>query len=227
MSTITNKRFKRSEPIEKMIEFAEFLTYNIPPGPNCLPQQWYVNLHKGGIVVYLFSMMVYYDNWSLGAWLYFAMHGSYGICWLLKDFVFPDPSWRKKCTIVSWLLPWPIAMVPYMLPGYWMMSRQGTETVQNPSGERMFISLILYIFGLVFVMLTDAQKYLVLKERKGLITHSMMGNSRNMNYLGEMMLYAAFGVLVGRWETWLIYSYMWGIVFMIRMTIKDYSLSKK
>ena len=55
---------------------------------------------------------------------------------------------------------------------------------------------MLYIFGLVFVMLTDAQKYLVLRERKGLITHSMMGWSRNMNYAGEIMLYAAFGVLV-------------------------------
>ena len=48
-----------------------------------------------------------------------------------------------------------------------------------------------------------------------------------MNYLGEIMLYAAFGFLVGRWETWLVYSYMWGIVFMIRMVIKDYSLSQK
>ena len=57
---------------------------------------------------------------------------------------------------------------------------------------------MLYIFGLVFVMLTDAQKYLVLRERRGLITHSMMGWSRNMNYFGEVMLYAAFGVLVQR-----------------------------
>jgi hypothetical protein len=71
-------------------------------------------------------------------------------------------------------------------------------------------------------MLTDAQKYLVLKERKGLITHGMNAWSRNMNYFGEMMLYASFGVLVPRWEVALIYAYMWGVVFYLKMAIKDY-----
>ena len=46
--------------------------------------------------------------------------------------------------------------------------------------------------------------------------------SRNMNYFGEMMLYASFGVLVPRWEVALIYAYMWGIVFYLKMAIKDY-----
>lgn len=41
------------------------------------------------------------------------------------------------------------------------------------------------------------------------------------------MLYTAFGVLAQRWETWVIFSYMWGIIFMIRMSVKDHSLSKK
>ena len=68
----------------------------------------------------------------------------------------------------------------------------------------------------------NAQKYLVLKERKGLITHGMNGWSRNMNYFGEMMLYASFVVLVPRWEVALIYSYMWGVVFYLKMAIKDY-----
>ena len=123
MSTSKNKHFKKSESIEQMRDFADYITYDLAPGPNFLPQRWYVNLHKGGIGVYLFCMMIYYDNWSLGAWIYLAMHGSYGIFWLFKDFVFPDPSWDRKCTIVSWLLPWPIALIPYMLPGYWLMSR--------------------------------------------------------------------------------------------------------
>lgn len=48
-----------------------------------------------------------------------------------------------------------------------------------------------------------------------------------MNYFGEMMLYASFGVLVPRWEVVLIYAYMWGIVFYLKMLIKDYQLSKK
>lgn len=91
----------------------------------------------------------------------------------------------------------------------------------------MLVCLMMYMFGVVLVMLTDAQKYLVLREKRGLITHCMHGWSRNMNYIGEMMLYSAIGLLVQRWEVWLIYSYMWGIVFVIRMLVKDYSLSKK
>ena len=55
----------------------------------------------------------------------------------------------------------------------------------------------------------------------------MVGWSRNMNYLGEMMLYASFGVLNQMWEIWYVYAYMWGIVFVVRMNMKEYSLSKK
>ena len=93
----------------------------------------------------------------------------------------------------------------------------------------MLLALMVYMNGVVLMLLTDAQKYLVLRERKErkLINHCMHGWSRNMNYVGEIMLYAAFGILVQRWEVWAIYSYMWCIIFMIRMNVKDYSLSKK
>lgn len=53
----------------------------------------------------------------------------------------------------------------------------------------------MHVYGCMLTMLTDVQKYLVLKERRGLITHGMMGWSRNLNYLGEIMLYASFGVM--------------------------------
>lgn len=91
----------------------------------------------------------------------------------------------------------------------------------------MFVAIWLYLFGIVFVMLTDAQKYLVLREKKGLITHGMMGWSRNMNYFGEVLLYFSFAVVAQRNEVWFIYSYMFGFVFILRMLTKDYSLSKK
>ena len=91
----------------------------------------------------------------------------------------------------------------------------------------MFVCIMTYTTGVMLMMLTDAQKYLVLREKKGLITHCMQGWSRNMNYLGEIMLYASFGILVQRWEAWMIFSYMWGIIFVLRMSLKEYSLSKK
>ena len=41
----------------------------------------------------------------------------------------------------------------------------------------------------------DAQKYFVLREKKGLITHGFNALSRNTNYLGEIMIYASFNVI--------------------------------
>ena len=52
-----------------------------------------INLHKGmtGLVVVI--MMFYFQNFSVGAWVYLALHGSYGLMWLLKDQLFPDKKW--------------------------------------------------------------------------------------------------------------------------------------
>jgi len=55
----------------------------------------------------------------------------------------------------------------------------------------------------------------------------MMKYTRNPNYLGEIMLYGSFAILLNRWEPWLVLSYMWGFIFVYRMTCKDYFLSKK
>ena len=118
-----NKNFKPSKSMESFMDTIDWITYELPPGPPMIPQRYYINLHKGGIGVYFLGLMYYYDNWSLGAYLYLFMHGSYGLFWLLKDYVFPDMGFARPCTIASWLMTWPIALCPYMLPGYWMMSR--------------------------------------------------------------------------------------------------------
>jgi len=77
------------------------------------------------------------------------------------------------------------------------------------------------------MVLTDAQQCLVLQERKGLITHCMNGWSRNLNYLGEIMLYSSFGVMCQRVEVWYIYGVVWGFIFTVRMLGKERSLSRK
>jgi steroid 5-alpha reductase family enzyme len=59
----------------------------------------------------------------------------------------------------------------------------------------------MYIFGVVLMLGTDAQKYLVLQERRAskqkpsLITHGFNALTRNANYLGEISLYASFNVI--------------------------------
>ena len=50
---------------------------------------------------FLGFLMWYYDNFSVTAWVYLAMQGSYGIIWFIKDMAFPDPAWQKKITLAG------------------------------------------------------------------------------------------------------------------------------
>lgn len=222
---IGNPDFQESKICQAITDLNNYMCFNLGPGPAVAPMHSVVNVNKGTMGIYLFALMCYFDNFSLGAWVYLSLHGNYGICWWMKDRIFPDVGFSTPATVGSLMLPFPVALIPYYAIGYWHMS--GGEANRNPSPERIFVAIQLYCLGVVFMMLTDAQKYLVLREKKGLITHCMNGWSRNMNYLGEMMLYGSFGVLCQRNEVWMIYSYMWGVVFVLRMVCKEYSLSKK
>ena len=142
---------------------------------------------------YIIGLMFYYDNFSDAMFYYLILHGSYGVMWYLKDTVFPDPSFQAKMTIVSAGLTWAGVLGPYLVPAYRLASRQADN---NVSFERAIICIILYIFGLVIMLLADSQKYYTLKYKKGLISDGLMKYTRNPNYLGEIMLYGAFVVLV-------------------------------
>ena len=45
------------------------------------------------------SLMAYYKNFSLGGYIYMALHGTYGWFWVIKDIAFPDKSWQPYATI--------------------------------------------------------------------------------------------------------------------------------
>ena len=138
------------------------------PGPALIPQYVYVNAHKGTLMIVFFAMMLYFNNFSVGSWVYLSLHGSYGFFWLLKDYVFPDKCFQRKVTILAFIYPWPVAMIPYYYAGYYMISGQAE---QNPHPERIFVCVCMYVTGIVFMLGADAQKYFVLRERAGLISH--------------------------------------------------------
>ncbi len=41
-----------------------------------------INAHKGSTFVVVLLGMQYFDNCSLGPWIYLALHGCYGLLWL-------------------------------------------------------------------------------------------------------------------------------------------------
>ena len=74
------------------------------------------------MMIYIFSLMCYYDNFSLGAWIYLALHGNYGIVWYIKDRTFPDIGFERSTTLLSALVPWVTVLGPYYLIGYWIIT---------------------------------------------------------------------------------------------------------
>ena len=100
----------------KFNSFSNFMIYSIPPGPRFIPFNKLINIQKGSTWIIVLSMMIYFDNFSLGAWVYFALHGSYGICWILKDLIFPDKKFGENITLISASLPVSV-MTIYLIPG--------------------------------------------------------------------------------------------------------------
>jgi hypothetical protein len=119
------KHFKPNPYLESYLSVFQWLNYELPgPGGKCIPMKNYVDLQKGGMPFYLLGMMIYFDNWSLGMWIYFVLHGSYGMLWLAKGQVFPDASFEQKVSLTNALLSWAVVLGPYCIAGYQVASRQ-------------------------------------------------------------------------------------------------------
>jgi hypothetical protein len=192
-------------------------------GPKLIKFNWIINAQKTGTIFLMFSLMIYYNNFSTGAWLYLSLHGTYGLLWFLKDMVFPDKSFQAKLTVV------PALLVSLFLLSYWLM---GFEVMcglgdQNPSGKKIFGCFFLFSFGNILMMCADLQKYIVLKYKKGLIDDYFMKNNRNTNYFGEIIVYLTFAIACGRKEGYIMLICEWILFFGSRIYMKDLSLSRK
>jgi protein-S-isoprenylcysteine O-methyltransferase Ste14 len=55
----------------------------------------------------------------------------------------------------------------------------------------------------------------------------MLAHSRNPNYLGEMMLYGSFALLVDQFCGYTILLVIWLSLFMMNMAKKEASLKRK
>ena len=146
--------FEESPFMEYMITLTDYVNFKLPPGPGLIPFAYIVNFNKGTMFFYLYGLMVYFDNFSTGAWIYLALHGSYGFFWVFKDTVFPDPGFMQKISFMSFIFVSVVGLIPYYLLGYWMMSKTGAD--REVPNERMFVATVVFIQGLVYTVLTDA-----------------------------------------------------------------------
>ncbi|HSG47277.1 MAG TPA: DUF1295 domain-containing protein [Longimicrobiales bacterium] len=204
---------------------AHHLSQDFLGGPRPLKLSWVINAQKGATGLWVAALMWVYGNDAPEAWVYLALHGTYGICWILKDVAFPDPRWQVRITLGGALMSVVGALGLYWLFPWLLISPVLGSRV--PAAAPFLAGVIaIHTFGLVLMIAADAQRHFTLKHRSGLITGGMFRYVRRPNYLGEMMVYGAYALLVRHWIPWLVLAWVWGAVFLPNMRMTDASLSR-
>jgi len=179
-----------------------------------------INASKGLTAPIVVALMFYYENFSTSAWVYLALHGSYGIMWLLKDRIFPDRQWDKEVSVLY------AVFVFVVLGFYWIAPFILISQYTVTPSYLMGISVSMCMIGVMLHFGSDAQKYFTLKYHQGLITEGFFSRSRNTNYLGELMIYCSFAILTVSWLGFLGIGLFFSGAFIPNMIKKDKSLSR-
>ena len=193
-----------------------------------LKEKHFIDIHKGLNSLFILFLMYYFDSWNnLIAWIYLALHGTYGYLWILKSKIFPDKQWENKTSIgyglviwaglsLYWISPYIIItgnhMIPFNIPLYPVY---------------IFFCISLFIFGVFLHFTSDMQKYISLKLNPGnLIQDGMFQKVRNTNYLGELLIYLGFTLLAIDWAPIIALFLFIAIIWIPNIIKKDKSLSR-
>jgi steroid 5-alpha reductase family enzyme len=179
-----------------------------------------INLSKGLTCWVILGMMVLYQNFTIGAWVYLALHGTYGFLWLLKDLIYPDKQWEQEVSIIQGFFTFVLVCLYWIAP--FILISSGTI----PPLPLVAIAISINILGVFLHFTSDAQKYFTLKYQPGLITEGFFERCRNTNYLGEILIYSSFAMLAQHWLPFLILAVFISIIFVPNMLKKDQSLSR-
>jgi hypothetical protein len=206
--------------------WTNWLTTDFGGGPRPWRFNQVIDFQKAGTPLLLLGLMAYYDAWSTREWLYFALHGGYGLVWLIKDLAFPDPAWQKPVTVGGALMSFAGVLGWYWLFGWLLVSGVADAAYPLPEAAWYALCTLLCLLGCVIMIAADAQKYFTLRERPGLITGGMFRHVRHPNYLGEIMVYAGFALMVWHWLPWLVLAWVWLGVFAVNMIVKEHRMSR-
>src|SRR4028118_580355 len=180
----------------------------------------FINLHKGLSFPFIFTLMLIYQNFNLGAWVYLALHGTYGLLWLLKSQIYPDKQWEQERSVGMGIFGFVLVSLYWVAP--FILISSGSQ----PPLPLVAAAISLNILGVFLHYSSDAQKYYTLKYHSGLITEGFFARSRNTNYLGEVLIYGSFVMLVQHWLPFLILAAFIAGMFIPNMIKKDRSLGR-
>ncbi|MDT8408102.1 MAG: DUF1295 domain-containing protein [Wenzhouxiangellaceae bacterium] len=221
----TSSARERSRALQVQ-DFTNWLSTDFLGGPRPWKFNQVINFQKAGTPVFLLALMWFFEAWSTREWLYFALHGGYGLVWLIKDLAFPDPAWQKRITVGGALFAFAGVLGWYWVFGWLLISGTAEAAYPLPDSAWFGLSTLLCLLGCAIMMAADAQKYFTLRERSGLITDGMFRYVRHPNYLGEIMIYASFALMVWHWLAWLVLAWVWLGVFAVNMMVKEQRMAR-
>ena len=202
-----------------------WLTQDFLGGPRPWTLAGVIDFQKGGTVVFLGLLMWWYGNSSSTVWVYLALHGGYGLVWLAKDLSFPDPRWQKRITVGGGINAFLLVLGWYWAFG-WLLISHPTPRYPLPDPAWFALCTGLCIGGIALMAASDAQKYFTLKIKRELITDGMFRFVRHPNYLGEMMIYSSFALMVWRWLPLVVLVLVWTLEFAVNVALIEASLSR-
>jgi len=187
-----------------------------------MKQKFFIDSHKGITFLAVLGMMAYFNQWdNVTAWIYLALHGTYGILWVLKSRIFPDQQWETSKGVWYGLYIW-AGLSLYWIAPFLITSR----AVQAP-GWLIGLCISMYTLGVFLHFAGDMQKTIELKYNPGqLITDGLMSRSRNINYFGELLIYLGFSLLAMHWLPMLAILLFMVIIWVPNILKKEKSLSR-
>ncbi len=184
-------------------------------------QRQFIDTHKAITPLVVLGLMAWYGQWhSMTAWVYLALHGSYGMLWLIKSRTFPDRQWDQDCSLLYGLLIWATLTLYWIAP--WMITAWDIQAPPWLIG----ICTSAFVFGVFLHFTADMQKHNSLALRPGLITTGLWSRTRNPNYLGELLIYAGFTSLAMHWLPLTALAAVVLLLWFPNMLRKDKSLSR-
>ena len=193
-----------------------------------LKQKHFIDFHKGITPLVILAFISYFNQWNnMVALIYFSLHGTYGVLWITKSYIFPDKQWENQSSLIYGLIIW------FGLSLYWISPYLITANIQllpiivNPPEFYYSLCICIYIIGIFLHFTSDMQKYIYLKIKPGhLITDYMFSKNRNTNYLGEFFIYLGFTLLACDWTPLIALFLFIGLIWIPNMVKKDNSLSR-
>jgi len=186
-----------------------------------LKKKDYVDVHKLLTPLFIGGLIYYYAaGQQLSAFVILALQGSYAWLWILRSRVFGYAQLNQPTTLFYG------AGIIIFLSGYWLAPYIIISQQIPLTPISLAIAMVLYSVGVFILYGTDIQINTALKYSNTLVTDGLVSTSRNMNYLGDLLVYLSFALLSKSWLPVFFLLFSFCIIWVPAMKRKELILKE-